>query len=252
MTKKKRKSTKRASASSRSSADDTITMSKTTLWQIGAGALAVLFLISLATGGFGLTSDGQATERQADPAAGGSGSPDSGSGSVDISLEGANTMGDADADVVLVEYSSATCPFCGRHHEQTLPSIKENFVDNNQILWVYKHFVRNDVDIQAANAAECAGDQGQFFEYLDLVFENQESISPANLESWAQELDLDMDQWRTCQEDEEHRTKVLADTQEGQSNGVRGTPGFLLNGELISGAQPYSTFEGAIQSQLQG
>ena len=251
MTKKKRKSTKRASASSGSSADDTITISKTTIWQIATAAFALLFLISLATGGFGLNFDGQTTN-QAAPT-GESGQPSNGgSGAVDVSLDGAHTMGDSDADVVLVEYSSMTCPFCGRHHEQTVPSIKENFVDNDQILMVYKHFVRNDVDIQAANAAECAGDQGQFFEFIDLVFDNQDQISPQNLENWAEQLDLDMDQWRSCQQNEEHRRKVLDDTEEGQSNGVRGTPGFLINGELISGAQPYNTFANAIEAQLAG
>lgn len=248
MTKKKRKSTKRTSASSGRSADDTITVSKVMIWQVATAAFAVLFLISLATGGFGLNFDGQATN-QAAPT-GNTGQPSGGSGAVDVSLDGANTLGNENADVVLVEYSSMTCPFCGRHHEQTYPRLRENFVDNDQILMVYKHFVRNDVDILAANAAECAGDQGQFFEYVDIVFANQQQINPNNLESWAQELNLDMDEWRSCQQNEEYRSKVLADTQEGQSNGIRGTPGFLLNGELISGAQPYNTFASAIESEL--
>ena len=161
-----------------------------------------------------------------------------------------HSLGDVNAEVVLVEYSSMTCPFCGRHQAQTQPQLLENHINSNKIKYVYKHFVRNDVDIQAANAAECSGEQGQFFEFLDLVFDNQDQISPVNLENWAEQLDLDMDQWRICQQNEEHRSKVLADTQEGQSNGVRGTPGFLLNGELISGAQPYNTFAAAINSAL--
>lgn len=166
------------------------------------------------------------------------------------SLEGANTLGNPDAPVVMVEYSSYTCPFCGRHHTETWPSIRQNFVDNDQVLFVYKHFPRNDQDILAANAAECAGEQGAFFEMNDMIYANQATISEANLRSWGHSVVSDNNAFDTCFDERRYTDKANADRQEAMSFGVQGTPGFIINGELVSGAQPYNVFEQAINRAL--
>lgn len=167
-----------------------------------------------------------------------------------LSLEGARMLGNPDAEVVMVEYSSFTCPFCQRYHTETFNSIKENFVDSGDVLYVYKHFPRNDVDVTAANAAECAGEQGMFFEYSELVYKNQNMISQSAFVQWAQQLDLDVDEFNTCYDSQKFTQKITADRAEAQSWGIGGTPGFVVDGNVISGAQPYSVFQSAIQAGL--
>lgn len=189
--------------------------------------------------------DGQEEDTQA-----ADGQADSGELPSEISLEDVHTLGNPDSSVTMVEYSSMTCPFCGRHHEQTNPQLMEDYVDTDEIQFVYKHFARNDLDVQAANAAECAGEQGQFFEYVDVVFENQDDLQADQLEVWAEELGLDMDDWRECQDNLEFEEKIQEQTDEARSIGITGTPGFMINGQEIEGAQPYNAFQTVIEDQL--
>lgn len=248
MSKKKRKRD-----TSATSGDDAITINKSTLWQVAAAAFGILFLISLATGGFGLGADNptQATTQNGNnqPSQDNSGTTDSG-GQAEVTFEGAHSKGNEDSSVTLTEFSSMTCPFCGRHNSQTHPQLRQEFIETGDIRYVYKHFARNELDVQAANAAECAGEQGQFFEYKNLIFDNQDNLSQDLLPQLAEQLDLDMEQWSECNENDEFRDKVISDTEEARSLGITGTPGFVINGEVISGAQPYQTFQQAIQSEL--
>jgi protein-disulfide isomerase len=172
-------------------------------------------------------------------------------GQVDVSLQGANYLGDLNSDVLMVEYSSATCPFCARYHAETFPALREEYVETGRIAYVYKHYVRNEVDILAANALECAGEQDNFFEYLDLVYENQPRLGQENnYAQWADSLGLDVDAFGECLSSRRYTAKANADTAEGQGNGVTGTPGFLVNSRLISGAQPLDNFRAAINAEL--
>lgn len=168
---------------------------------------------------------------------------------VTVNLEDAHTLGDG--EVLMVEYSSATCPFCARYATETFPLIKSDYVDTNQITYVYRHFIRNEVDVVAANAMECAGEQGVFFEYKELVYSNQNMLSQQTAYvQWAEQLDLDVDAFNTCVEAEKYTQLVTAQTQEGQNNGITGTPGFLVNARLIAGAQPFQNFQAAIEAEL--
>ena len=168
---------------------------------------------------------------------------------VNVNLDGANTLGSG--DVLMVEYSSATCPFCARYNEDTFPLINSEYIETGKITYVYKHFIRNDVDVLAANGMECAGEQGAFFEFKDLVYANQNSLSQrAVYSAWASELDLDVDAFDDCFNEGRYSAKANADTGEGQGNGVTGTPGFIINSRLIAGAQPFSNFQSAIEAEL--
>lgn len=172
-------------------------------------------------------------------------------GEVEVSLEDANILGSVESDVVMVEYSSATCPFCARYYEETFPQLRSEYVDTNEITYVYKHYIRNDVDVLAANAMECAGEQDSFFEFKDLVYTNQGVLGQQNVYSnWADELGLDVADFDACLSSMKYTEKANAETLEGQSNGVTGTPGFLVNSRLISGAQPLESFRTAINAEL--
>ena len=168
---------------------------------------------------------------------------------VNVNLEGANTLGSG--SVLMVEYSSATCPFCARFATETFPLINSEYIETGEITYVYKHYIRNDVDVLAANAMECAGEQGAFFEFKNVVYANQNSLAQRAIYStWADNLGLDVDAFDACVDEGRYSAKATADTQEGQGNGVTGTPGFLINSRLIAGAQPFANFQAAIDAEL--
>lgn len=230
---------------------DTLTISKVTLWQIVSAVFAVLFVASVFTGGFGFKgvktgNVGTGSVINQPPTT--RGAP---VGNVQISLEGAHTLGNLEADVIMYEFSSYTCPFCKRYHDETFNEIKKNYIDTGKIYYVYKHFTRNQVDVVAANAAECAGEQGKFFEYSEKIYANQAALSDQTaFTRFATELNLDVDEFNDCFKSQKYSQKASQNLQEGQANGVTGTPGFIIDGRLIPGAQPYNVFASAIDTAL--
>lgn len=102
----------------------------------------------------------------------------------------------------------------------------------------------------AAEAAQCAHDQGKFWEYHDKLFANQAALSADNFKTWAGELGLDATKFDECVASGKHRASVLADFQAGQKVGVTGTPAFFINGRMISGAQPFEKFKEIIDDEL--
>jgi protein-disulfide isomerase len=102
----------------------------------------------------------------------------------------------------------------------------------------------------AAEAARCAGEQGKFWEYHDLLFGDQGSLDRNSLIVKAAKLQLDAKQFEACVASEKYKAQIQQDNQDGMRAGVSGTPGFFINGIFMSGAQPEATFEKAIEEQL--
>ena len=158
--------------------------------------------------------------------------------------------GNIDAPVTIVEFSDYQCPFCSRFHD-TMKEVMVNYPD--QVRWVYKHFPLDSLHPyarQAAEAAECAGEQDEFWEYSDYLLENQSAINPSFLSQAAVDLGLKASQFDSCLEDGKYTAKVDADYQAGVAAGVRGTPGNFINGISVSGAQPYEQIKQVIDSLL--
>ena len=171
-----------------------------------------------------------------------------------IELEGYPSLGDPEAPVVMVEYSDYACPFCGRFFEDTLSDIKENYIDTGQVRFVYKDLVVVGGD-KAAEAAHCAGEQDSFWEYHDLLFQNleedREDWSNSEVHAgYADQLGLNSQDLVSCFEEGRHAQRVQNSTQEAVGLGITGTPGFVINGEVVRGAQPYEVFEEVIQRKL--
>lgn len=154
-----------------------------------------------------------------------------------------HVKGNPDAAVVLEEYSDFQCPACGA----MFPIVSELMEEyGDQIRFEYKHFPierAHPYAVQAAMAAEAAGQQGKFYEFHDLLFENQQtwSQSPtpnALFQQYATELELDMDQFRRHSNASLLRDKVMAQQAEGRDRGVTGTPTMFLNGQRMQ----YSTY----------
>ena len=180
------------------------------------------------------------------------------SGPVEINTDGAYSVGDADAPVVLVEFTDFQCPFCSRHFLQTYPQIKAEYIDTGKVRYVFMDFPLSSIHPQAqlaSEAARCAGDQDAYVEMHDLLFGRQDAWNGRDdaatvFSEFAAELELETGEFDTCLETRQHEAAVLADLEYGSSLGVDGTPAFFLNGNFISGAQPFEVFQQAIESLL--
>lgn len=161
-------------------------------------------------------------------------------------------IGDPEASVTIVEFSDFQCPYCSRFYSQTYLALKEDYVDTGKVNIVFRDFplgFHSEAE-PSAIAAECANEQGKFWEFHDMIFENQGDMSASAYLEWAEELELDMDQFESCVESQKYKSEVARDYSDGGRLGVTGTPAFFINGELIVGAQPYSVFAAAIESML--
>jgi len=105
---------------------------------------------------------------------------------------------------------------------------------------------------KAAEASECADDQGKFWEYHDLVFANQSAIDVDSLKGYAGQLGLDTGTFDECLDEGKQSSEVEKDLEDGQASGVTGTPAFFINGQLVSGAQPFTVFQQIIDQLLAG
>lgn len=168
-------------------------------------------------------------------------------------------LGNADAPVTIVEFSDFQCPFCRSFYSNTHPQIVKNYIDTGKVKFVYRDYplAFHSAARLSAMAAECANEQGKFWQYHDTVFEEQAkqgsgtiSYGISELKQWAQDISLDTEQFNRCLDSEKYGDEVDKDFEAGQRAGVSGTPLFVINGTLIVGAQPYSTFEQAIEAAL--
>jgi len=184
---------------------------------------------------------------------------------ISISLDDDPVKGDPNAPITIVEFSDFQCPFCAKFHSTTLPQLEANYIDSGKVKFVYRDFPIQSIHpnaVPAAIASECADEQGMFWEYHDLVFENQKKwqglsgrIMVDTFEQYALELGLNTSNFNTCLESAKYADEVTKDLQDGTSYGVTGTPGFFVgNDELgyvkIIGAQPYPVFERLIEDQI--
>ncbi len=174
----------------------------------------------------------------------------------DIPITGAPELGSASAPVLMIEYSDYECPFCQRYIIKTFPQIKENYIDAGKVHYIFKDFPLSfhaQAHI-AAEAARCAGDQGDYWGMHDLLFQNQGAWTNNSavdfFKQYAQQIGLELGEFSSCLESGIHADAVDLDLQEGLSVGVTGTPAFFVGGQFISGAQPYEVFAQAIEAAL--
>lgn len=159
------------------------------------------------------------------------------------------TMGADDPIVTIIEFSDFNCSYCGRWANSTLYPLVEKYGD--RVRFVYRDYpILADSSLTAALAAQCAQDQGKFWDYHNILFSNQGRFSRDNLVSYAAQLEMDTDEFGLCLDEQRHLSRVAGDYQVAQGLGVRGTPAFFINGRPISGAQPIQVFETIIEEEL--
>ena len=181
---------------------------------------------------------------------------------VEISLENAYAIGDPDAPVTIVEYTDLQCPYCARHALETFTQIEETLIETGKVQYVFKDLPLTSIHPQAMLAAEasrCAGAQDvgteAYVAMHTMLFEQQEAWSgQANaadlFAGYAAEIGLDGESFAACLENHDSAAAVQADMEEAMSLGITGTPAFLINGQLVSGALPFEAFEQAVESAI--
>ena len=151
------------------------------------------------------------------------------------------SWGPVDAPVTIIEFSDYQCPYCKRFHDETLPQIQAIY--EGQVRFVYRDFPLTSIHPhaqKAAEASECADDQGRFWDYHDLLWTNQQDLDVASLKAYAGELGLDTATFDDCLESGKNAQEVQKDYSDGVSYGVQGTPSFFINDVKVQGAQPFS------------
>lgn len=164
-------------------------------------------------------------------------------------------QGETNAPVTIIEFSDFKCGYCGLFAVETLPQIRQTYVDTGKVRFAYKNMaVQGPESTRAAEASECAAEQGNFWGVHDAIFADQATVrselSNETLIAMAGKLNLDTAAFKTCLESGRYKGKVSKDTLSAQSLGVRGTPSFLINDVFFTGAQPYESFQQIIDEQL--
>jgi protein-disulfide isomerase len=173
-----------------------------------------------------------------------------------ISLKGEPAKGPANAKVTIVEYSDFQCPFCGKGYNTMEKEVLPQYKD--KVRFYYKHYPLpfHPWAEAAAVAAECAKQQkpAAFWKLYSSFFENQSQMTKDNVKQKATEFladqKIDMTKWNDCFDNKKSLPQVKAQMAEGSTVGVRGTPGFIINGRLVSGAQPAQNFKNVIDDEL--
>ena len=162
-------------------------------------------------------------------------------------------LGDPTSPVSIVEFSDFQCGYCRKFWQDTLPKLKESYIEKGKLRFTYRHFaILGKPSEQAALAAECAAEQSKFWPYHDKLFENQGAalFSEPNLKRFAMEVRLHGDRFGACLSAGKYREKVERETATAAYLGGRGTPLFFVNQKLLPGAQPYSLFQKIIDEEL--
>ncbi len=168
---------------------------------------------------------------------------------VNVSADDDPVKGDSNAKITIIEFSDFECPFCQKV-EPTLKKIMDKYA--GKVKLVYRDFplaIHKNAQ-KAAEASQCADEQGKFWDYHGLLYANQKALTIADLKKYAVDLKLDATKFNECLDSNKFADEVKKDLADGEAAGVDGTPAFFINGRKIVGAQPYEAFEKIIEEEL--
>lgn len=177
----------------------------------------------------------------------------------DVSVDDDPVLGNKNAPVTIIEFSDYQCPFCRSFWKDSLPQIKKEFIDTGKARFVYRDFAlsAHPMAIPSAQAAECADDQGKYWEMHDKIFSEQGKLGQgtvtyavSDLKKWAIEIGLNAVKFNGCLDSGKYKAEVDKDFADGSAAGVTGTPSLFINGRLVVGAQPFASFKAVIEEEL--
>jgi protein-disulfide isomerase len=166
-----------------------------------------------------------------------------------VDVDGQPRRGAVDAPIQIVEFSDFQCPYC-KVGAETITQVEARYGD--QVSVVFRNFplpMHREAK-PAAEASECANDQGKFWEYHDQLFANPRALTKENLITYAGTVGLDLPKFTECIESGVHAASVEDDVHDGEKVAMSGTPGFYVNGRMLGGAQPLEAFAKVIDEEL--
>ena len=169
---------------------------------------------------------------------------------LNVSAASGPSKGAVNAPIQLIEFSDFQCPYCLRARA-TVKKVLETYGD--RIHFVYRHYPlpSHPGARPAAEASECAAEQGKFWQYHDRLFDDPSRLSGTELKQQAAAVGVDMTRFNTCVDSRKYKAQVDADLKDGDEAGVNGTPAFFINGRMLSGAQPFEAFKRIIDEELE-
>jgi len=205
------------------------------------------------------------TEEPTEEATQAAAAPELEDGRYEMPVEGFPSFGPDEAPITIVEFSDYQCPYCARWHEETYHQLLDAYP--GQIRFVYRNYplAFHQNAMLSAQAALCAGDQDQYWEYHDKLFEEKDLVNDAQgrtleVETYVQfasDLALDTDEFEACLTSGKHEQTVFDDIDfanslpmENGETAVSGTPAFFINGRRLVGAYPFASFKEIIDEEL--
>jgi len=178
---------------------------------------------------------------------------------ITMNLQGLPMLGAKSAPVTMVEFADYQCPFCRQFHVQTFAELKKNFIDTGKVRFFSRDLPLDSMHpnaMRAAEAGRCAADQGQFWKLRDMMGNHPDKLDLESLLADAEFLKLDVTVFRVCVVSEKYKNEIQADMMEAMRVGADGTPAFVIGrstpegveGDLVVGAQPFSTFDLKLRS----
>jgi protein-disulfide isomerase len=178
--------------------------------------------------------------------------------------QGSPYLGNLSAPITIVDFSDLQCHLCARHVKNTEPQINETYIQTGQVALVFKHLPNRGFDSMGAHlAAQCTNDQGKFWQFYKLLYENQQAIdsgwvSKDSLKKFASQISgLEKEQFNTCFDTQTYKDFIDNDVKLANSQGFFDTPSFIVvdstdgsDPEIIRGAQPFPAFQSVIEKKL--
>jgi protein-disulfide isomerase len=177
-----------------------------------------------------------------------------------VTVDDDPALGDAGAKVTIIEFGDYQCPSCRLFWKDVEPRLKKDYIDKGTVRLVFRDFPIVEIHpeaIVAAVAAQCAAEQGKYWQYHDKVFREQDNrgddiirFKVTDLKKWAADLRFDTAAFNQCVDSARYKDEVTKDYADGSALGIQGTPTFFINGRFVGGAQAYPVFKKIIDEEL--
>src|SRR5512140_1135217 len=169
---------------------------------------------------------------------------------VSVTTDGDPSIGPEDAPVTIIEFSDYQCPYCAQWYQQVYQQLMASYP--GQIRFVYRDnpLPSHAEALPAAEAAQCAGEQGAYWKFHDALFSGQYGLSRTAYEQYAADLGLNTSAFTECLESRRFQAEVKADAADAAKAGINSTPSFVINGRLLIGALPFADFKAVIDEEL--
>lgn len=173
---------------------------------------------------------------------------------VDPSIDITYSKGNANADVIVIQFGEYECQFCSKFALEVLPDLQEEYISTGKILYIFKDFPienKKNSDL-ASQASYCAGDQGEqnYWEMHIKLFENYDKLSKENLYKYAEEIGLESNSFNSCITSGKYKNLVRRNKNQGNKLDVNNNPTLIINNEKLVGLQPYENIAKVIDRHL--